>query len=73
MAAVIKEMEFKCLIYFLKHAIRIHAALVSHPWLTKVLKKNESFKIQSIEIMKTLFTIRIMKVTKSSCVFGLER
>jgi hypothetical protein len=31
---------------FLKHAIRIHAALESHPWLSKVLKINQSFKIQ---------------------------
>jgi hypothetical protein len=30
---------------FLKHAIRIHATLESHSWLSKVLKINQPFKI----------------------------
>jgi hypothetical protein len=32
---------------FLKRAIRIHAALESHPWLSKVLKKSWQPKTQS--------------------------
>jgi len=42
---------------FLKHAVGIHAALESHPWLSKVLKIKLSFKIQTTITTETTMTI----------------